>query len=188
MSLLPLGLLSQGGGGAAGSFEQIETVIATGSSSSVTFSSIPSTYKHLQIRMTHRAVYALDGNLFHRMRFNGDSASNYSWHVLEGTGAGFPYSQAGTTATDMRIGQTPAGNTAANAFAASILDILDYTDTNKFTTVRSLLGSNTSARNSGLYSGSWRNTAAVTSITLLNDVGYGNYTSGSRFTLYGIKG
>lgn len=175
--------------GSAASYEQIATVIADGTSASITFSSIPSSYKHLQIRMTHRAAYSFNGNLLHRLRFNGDTGSNYDWHVLEGQGsAGSIYSQAGNNATDIRIGLTPASGTAANAFAASIFDVFDYTNTNKFKTSKTIQGSMTSAANAGLYSGLWRNTSAITSITLLNDVGFGNYVSGSRFTLYGIKG
>jgi hypothetical protein len=188
MALFPLGLLSQGGGGAgAGSFEQIETVIASGSTASVTFSSIPSTYKHLQIRATHRALYSFSGDLLHLMRLNGDSSSNYNWHSLAGQDSS-AYVGGGTSATSMRIGLTPAALTTANAFATSIIDILDYTNTNKHTTIKTLVGSNGTQHNVGLYSGAWRNTSAVTSLTLLNDVGFGNYTSGSRFTLYGIKG
>jgi len=68
----------------------------------------------------------------------------------------------------------------------TIIDVLDYQDTNKFKTSRSLSGFD--ANGSGqvlLSSGSWRSTVAVNSITLL--AGAGNWTSVSQFTLYGVK-
>jgi hypothetical protein len=182
--LFPLGLLSQGGGaGAAGSFELIETAYGTGSAATITFSSIPSTYKHLQIRFSAVVVsnYGQTG-----MRFNGDSATNYSYHQLVGYNAGVTSAAA---ANSSRIIVTGPNVNVTSQPAVGIVDILDYADTNKHKTARIFFGSNFSAASVfsevTLFSGNWRNTAAVTSITLTNDF---NYTTAARFSLYGIKG
>lgn len=80
------------------------------------------------------------------------------------------------------------GSTAtANVFGAIVLDILDYADTNKYKTTRSLAGldSNTAGGALQLASGSWRNTAAITSITFSSGTNFQQY---STLALYGIKG
>jgi hypothetical protein len=185
MSLLPLGLLSQGGG-APSTFELISTTVASGSSSSVTFSSIPATYKHLQVRMTMRGGAAVLTNIFNLLSFNGDTAANYAWHSLEGTGSVIQ-SIAGSDVTSIRAGVFPGDSSTASSFSGTILDIMDYADVNKFKTSRLLAGSNTAtARTIRLSSGLWRSTSAITSLSFTSD--NGNYASGSRFTLYGIRG
>lgn len=71
-----------------GAFESIATsVVGSGGVSSVTFSSIPAGYKHLQLRgmgQTNRGTYGIDEL---GIRFNGDTASNYSAHMVLGDGA-----------------------------------------------------------------------------------------------------
>jgi hypothetical protein len=83
-----------------------------------------------------------------------------------------------------------ASDKAGNIYAAGIMDILDYTNSNKYKTGRSILG--TDYNGSGMFiSGSffWQNTAAITSITLTSDPTYtGNWTTSTSFALYGIKG
>jgi hypothetical protein len=185
MSLFPLGLLSQGGG-APSTFELISTTVASGSSTSVTFSSIPATYKHLQVRMTMRGVAATTADIINLLQFNGDTASNYAWHFLEGNGSALS-SIAGSDVTSIRAAGFPGGSSTASSFSGAILDILDYADSNKFKTARLLSGSNTStARNIRLSSGLWRSTSAISSLTFTSN--NGNYASGSRFSLYGIRG
>jgi hypothetical protein len=186
MSLFPLGLLSQGGGASAGSFELISTTIASGSSASVTFSSIPATYKHLQLRLTNRGVYATTNDLLNLLRFNGDTGANYAWHGLQGDGSSV-YANNGTSVTSICAGVFPGGSSTADSFSGAIVDILDYANTNKNTTTRMLSGSHTATgKNIKLTSGVWFNTSAITSLTLTTEIG--NFTSGSRFSLYGIKG
>ena len=69
-----------------------------------------------------------------------------------------------------------------------VTDILDYTDTNKLTTVRTLGGYDVNgAGQFGLFSNLWNNTAAVSTITL-RIVGGTNFAQYSEFALYGIKG
>jgi hypothetical protein len=88
----------------------------------------------------------------------------------------------------MLNGFSAGASNDTNSFGATIIDILDYASASKNTTLRTLSGSSTSSNpRIGLHSGLWNVTDAVTSITLTDNEGL-NYTSSSRFSLYGIKG
>ena len=69
---------------AVGDFESISTVSGTGSNSSVTFSSIPADYQHLQIRWISKSTNA---GSFNWLNFNSDTSSVYANHYLYGDGA-----------------------------------------------------------------------------------------------------
>jgi hypothetical protein len=164
------------------SYESIETfTVGSGGQSTITFSVIPSTYKHLQIRGIANSQF--DGNLLVRLG-NGtvDSGSNYSWHQLYGTGA-VGGTSSGANATQMYCASL---TNATSIYGTSIIDILDYANTNKYKTIRSLDGLD--ANGSGVVdfaSGSWRSTSAVSTIELRCN---GTFTQYSSFALYGIKG
>ena len=180
---IPLGVLAVAGAGAAGggaAFELIESVIL-GTDATVTFSNIPQDYKHLQIRMAARGSYGVEDD-YARMTFN--TGGSYAGHELIGNGS--------TVTSVERVGGDYiawiGGNTMpANVFGAAIVDILDYSNTNKNTTARSLGGvfGNT-FKTIRLISFAWFSTAAVTQIQLKNAAN-GNFKAGSRFSLYGIK-
>ena len=184
------GLFSAGAAPASPTaFESIATVtVGAGGSTTISFSSIPSTYKHLQIRCIAKNTYtAAAGNDNLTIQFNSDTASNYSRHALYGTGSS-ALAFGLTNTTFAGAGIEPRSNAAeANVFGGSIIDILDYADTNKYKTVRSLSGSDRNgAGDIYLVSGNWRSTSAVTSITMGTDLNpFAQYSS---FALYGIKG
>lgn len=183
--LIPIGFF--GAGAAAGAYELISTTLITTSTAGVTFSSVPSTYKHLQIRYTSRqATSGVRDQL--RVRFNGSSAYNYAYHKLEGNGSTVS-SSAVTTTDGMNGGWMTATSETANFFGAGVIDILDYASTAKNKTIRSFSGVNGSggsyvSLNSGFF---YTNTNAVTSIEL-NTLDVFSFAAGSRFSLYGIKG
>ena len=176
-------ILDTGAAGGVGDFESIATVtVGSGGSSGVTFSSIPSTYKHLQIRMT--TLNSAFSNIY--MQFNSDSSGgNYMWHELYGDGASATAGAAGSTDKDfIKTGFT--NSSSANYTGASIVDILDYTDTNKYTTARALSGSDSNGSGYILFrSGLWRNTAAISTIYLYPQTG--TISQYSHFALYGVK-
>jgi hypothetical protein len=163
-------------------YESISTITVGSAVSSVTFSSIPSTYKHLQIRVMGLFSVADRGTT---MQFNGDTAANYAWHRLIGNGTaaaadGYSGQNYGLTAP------TGAPSTTNNP-SPGVIDILDYADTNKFKTVRSLSASDANGNGSIIFQSSlWRSTSAITSIKM--ETGSGNYNQYSSFALYGIKG
>ncbi len=103
-----------------------------------------------------------------QVRFNSDTGSNYSNHLLYGDGSG-AYAAAGANTTSMPLGYGSSNNNISNTFGAGVIDILDYTNTSKYTTGRGLTGLNSNGTGDdtiGLASGSWRNLNAVTSITI----------------------
>lgn len=173
-----------GGGASAAGMELISTTLLSGSQSSITFSSIPSTYKHLQIRMTTRADSGGTSSVFY-VRLNSDTGSNYSRHWLRGDGSTVS-ANAGSGETQAWLGYTTSSGDAANIFSPHVMDILDYASTNKNKTIRHLSGAIGSFLQVGLWSAGWYNTAAVTSVTIFPTSN--NFVSGSRFSLYGIKG
>jgi hypothetical protein len=174
------------------SYESIATVtVGSGGASSITFSSIPSTYKHLQIRAIQSTVQGTDrGNSQLFARFNSDTGTNYSWHQLKGNNSSA--TATGYFSEDTIYGSdTLYSGGAANVFGAMVMDILDYADTNKYKTVRILNGFDSNSATTGntsiaLNSGLWRNTAAISTITIPNN-GF-NFKEFSQFALYGVKG
>jgi hypothetical protein len=161
--------------------------VGSGGASDITFSAIPSTYTHLQIRGIARSARALylDGLW---IQFNGDTGANYSSHVAYGSGSsvsGFSTSNSSTPQCAVGI----AGATSpANVFGANILDILDYASTSKNKTLRALSGiDNNGSGEIDFGSMARYNTAAITSVRLFNESGT-NFQQYTQFALYGIKG
>lgn len=174
-----------------GAYDSLATVtVGATAVSSIEFAGIPAGYKHLQIRAIYRTNAAFAGTLDMWMRFNSDTGSNYSRHVLQGNGAA---AAAGANITQTRIpfgNAIPGALSTANTFGAAIIDILDYTSTNKAKTVRGLYGANDNTTNTEyraqLNSGLWYATpTAITSITLLSELN--DLVQYSSFALYGIK-
>ena len=172
--------------GAANSYESIATVtVGSGGSATITFSSIPATYTHLQIRAICKTTAATSNINSIFGQFNSDTGSNYARHFLNGSGSAAGVG-SGTSQTSMFFG-TNIETLGTSAFAANVIDILDYANTNKYKTTRSLSG--VDANGSGyvqFMSGLWLNTAAVTSITIFPNSD--NFIQYSSFALYGIKG
>jgi len=158
------------------SYESIATVtVGSGGTSTISFSSIPSTYKHLQLRCLIKATGAVNP----LVRLNSDSGNNYYWHGLYGTGSAAGANNGGGYGSDMILAYSD------NQWGGVISDILDYTNTNKNTTIRNLGGCDTNGGGQiALNSGFWNNTAAVNSISITGTT----FQQYSSFALYGIKG
>ena len=167
-------------GGAApevGDYESIATtIVGAGGQASITFTAIPSTYKHLQLRGILKQTVAQNWT---QITFNGDSTvGNYSSHQTNGVGSGTPSSSASNLNIQHIVG--------IDQFGAYVTDILDYTNTNKYTTVRNLGGVDQNGNGQlALSSELWMNTAAVNQVTVT--AGSGVFVQYSTFALYGIK-
>jgi hypothetical protein len=153
-------------------YTPLATITLTSSASSVTFSSIPATYRDLVL-----VIDVLGTSTFgraSRLRLNSDTGSNYPQVVM--TGDGSTASSYSFTDTNVQISQMVS--TSRNL---GICQIMDYTQTNKH---KSILGRWDGTFGVFAYSGRWANTSAVTSvsITASNEP----YASGSTFSLYGI--
>lgn len=175
--------------GPYGAYDSLATItVPSGGVASITFSGIPTGYKHLQIRgiaKGNRTTYVDDLG----MRVNADTGSSYSWHRLYGFGVGSGGTDTGATQTYMNVAQM-AGGTVNNSlgFGAIVIDILDYTSTTKNKTVRSLSGYDDNGQGAIEFaSGAWYNSStAISSITLLPLIGT-NIAQYSQFALYGVK-
>jgi hypothetical protein len=166
------------------SFESIATeTVGGGGAATVEFTSIPATYSHLQIRYIARGSGG--GGIY--ARFNSDSGSNYSAHNINGNGTTAGAQNQSSTNVPLII-RNNGISTTANIFTAGVIDVLDYTSTNKTKTLKSLGGQDLNG--SGLIEfasiGWYASPAAITNIELVhNGTGFAQYSS---FALYGIKG
>jgi hypothetical protein len=164
-------------------FDSIATVTATGSSGTISFTSIPSTYRHLQIRYTGGISYSSNAYDALAIQFNSDTTTtNYNQHYLAGNASS---AYAGNY-TGVRNAATWMIQSNTGIFSPGIIDILDYTNTNKNKTVRSFSGIDFNTGGQIFFNSTlWMNTAAVTSISLVS--ASGNFLNNSSFALYGVK-
>ena len=170
----------------------IDTRILDTAVPSITFdnlSQFAGIYKHLRFVISTRTSSAHILS-FPNIRFNGDSGTNYSWHVMTGTNGGGVGGATASNETSILFHiANAASSTSSNAYAPAIMDILDFSLTSKNKTIRSFSGVvadgtfNTQIR---LFSGHWRNTAAINSVTFFEKTYSGNWLAGSRFSLYGV--
>lgn len=189
-------ILAGVGAGPSGDFHSIATVtVGASSQNMLTFSSIPSTYKHLQLRLTGRSTGAYTYSSVYVV-VNSNTGLRYSYHALYTDGASVSSGGRGTGSDTAWVAQNIAGNTSgSNNVGAVIVDILDYANTDKYKTMRSFGGYDNSGSgtpigtvnlNSGTYFGATgSSTEAITSISLLTD---GDFNQYSHAALYGIKG
>ena len=176
---IPLGIIASSGRRAGGSYELIETItVGSTSVSSVTFSNLntyASTYEHLQVRIVANS----SANSSIKFRLNNDSAGNYALHALYGQGSSV-LSLNGVNENAMYAGYT------YNQPYAAVIDLLDPYSTTKNKTSRCLTGTTSGSGNFiFLTSSHWRSLNAVSSLLVYNESG--NFTNGSRFSIYGLK-
>ena len=175
-------LLDSGTVAAATSYESIATINGNGSTATITFSSIPSTYSHLQVRVMARVAA---GGEDLTLQFNGDTGANYSRHRLTGSGSAAAASGSASTTGITTLGSAGMPSTA-NIYAVTVIDVLDYANTNKYKTARMLSGQDSNGSGGvDFTSGAWFNTAAVNSLTIYANSS--NFPTYSSFALYGIK-
>lgn len=169
----------------AGAYDALATVtVDTSAPSSVTFSGIPTGYRHLELRYLVRDTGSASmRNLFYRI--NGDTSNVYSWHDIEGVGSGV-YSYAASTTNKAWASYYPTASQTSNAFGAGVMTILDYANTAKYKTIRTLGGVDTNGDgDTSLSSGLYQSTSAVSSITFIAE--QTAFAQFSQFALYGVK-
>jgi len=162
---------------AGGSFESIATTTLSTSTATITFSSIPATYKHLQIRCLVQA--SAGGNSALSLNYNSDTtAANYYRHAVLGDGS---------TVSTQAAQQFYIGSITDNAWAPNIIDILDYANTSKYKTARCLAGRENNSTGSVFFTSHlWMNTNAISTIVV--SPATNNFVQYTQIALYGIKG
>jgi hypothetical protein len=177
---------------ATSSFDSLGSVIVSSATSTVTFSNIPQTYTHLQVRGLSRCSRAATFSNIIQFQFNNDAtdANYYNSHRLNADGAtASAIAIADVGAAGIWGGLSYSDSALANSFGAFITDILDYTNTNKYKNTRSLQGvddNNGSYPEVRMVSGLWKNASAINRITLVDNTGT-NFQPYSSYVLYGIK-
>lgn len=172
-----------------GAYDLLESVILSGNQSSVTFSSLgayAADYKHLQIRYSARGTNSYTTSFMVNVQLNGVGTQTYAYHYMyNGSAPSIGSTGNASYVTSMQAGYYAGSGVTANTFGAGIIDFLDPFSPNKNTTIRGI--SAQPANSVGIQSAFWNNTAAVTSIRVAEASG-GAFITGSRFSIYGIKG
>ena len=172
--------------GPFGAYDSLATVTLSATASSIIFAGIPSGYKHLQIRGLYRDTQAASTTKNLVIQFNSDTASNYAWHRIEGNGTTATASGTATTTSGLVSYAGVADTATVSVYGASIIDILDYANSSKYKTVRSLAGVDINGTGGmGFSSSLWQSTSAVTLIEL--KPGSTAFKTGTTFALYGVK-
>ena len=171
---------------AGNTYTQIaSTTIGTASSSSVVFSSIPSTYTDLVMVITGKNTATGYG---WGLQYNSDTAANYSWTMIEGSGtAATSVRGSGTGAFGQSI-YFVANQGISNSLSNAIVSIQNYSNTTTYKTnlIRQNNPSSTTYPGLSAVVGLWRNTAAINSITLMVPAAGTTIASGTTLSLYGI--
>jgi hypothetical protein len=172
-----------------GAMIPLATTTLSTATATVTFANVSQTYEHLQVRIWGYNSSGSDRTLY--LQLNSDSGSNYRNHYLSGNGTAVSAGSEGAATTGILPLNANSSQTGFNGDSTKasvvIMDILDYRNTNKNTTVRTLGGwDGNGSGNVYLSSGLWMNTAAVTNLYF--QLPYStNFGSGTTFALYGIK-
>ena len=178
---------SMNAGYSGADFELIQTIFINTSVTSVAFnlSSLASMgYKHLQIRAIVRDDRGGFAGSNCYLRIN-NAAALYSHHSLYGTGSSTGGGASSST-SQIYLSDIAGGGATANAFSSFIVDVLDFSSGVKNKTVRTFGGTNAGYNWVALSSGQWLSTNPATSITIFDSLG--NFVTGSRFSLYGVRG
>jgi len=161
---------------AGNTYVALATNTLSSATASVTFSSISGAYTDLVLIINPQSA---SGTASVDLQFNGDTATNYSLTYLYGDGT----SAASGRAANNSVANGGSAVATANIFCINTVQIMNYSNT---TTYKSLLTrANNTAGNVLTSVSMWRNTAAITSISIKLSTAV-NFTSGSTFSLYGI--
>lgn len=156
--------------------------VGAGGAASISFSSIPSTYTDLCLKLSARLDSNPQSGLWSSIYIAlNSSSSNFSYRLLYGSGSSAA-SQTGTT----EIAWVDSSAATANTFGNAELYIPNYAgSTNKSISTDFVQESNASASLMGLNASLWSNTAAINAISFTPPSG--NFAQYTTAYLYGIK-
>lgn len=173
-----------------GAFDSIATVTLGTAQATITFSSIPSTYKHLHIRgIVQASLVSGDGLGLIATVNNDTTTTNYRGHYLGGVTQAVSVGEVTGSPWAGLYCWAISGNVTFPALYTGIcMTIFDYANTSRYKTSNAYVGYslNAAGSQSGFTSSVWMNTAAINSLSF--KIGNGNnFTVGSRLALYGMK-
>jgi hypothetical protein len=154
-------------------YEPIATTTLGSTQNQIDFNTISGAYTDLVLVMSGGVTSTADIWL----RMNGDTGTNYSRTRLYGDGS-TAASSRNTSASSIFVS---VGTVGANSVL--ITHIMNYSNT---TTYKTAIARHNSSTYVSASVGLWRSTSAITSLSLKAEAA-DTFTSGSTFTLYGIK-
>lgn len=176
----------QGRSTVTGSYDALASVTVTSATSTISFTEIPTGYRHLELRSVAQTSTSASNWQRLMVAFNSDTtSSNYADHIFQGNGS----NASAVAETSTRKGFGSAASSGANIFAPNITTILDYANTSKYKVSKTIRGVNSNNVYTGvaaLESSLWLSTSAISSITLTIEDG-SNFTTSTKFALYGVK-
>lgn len=185
MSPIPLGILAASGTGLSSAYELISSQTLSSAATSVTFSSIPSTYKHLEVIAMLKTTNVSSRDAY--VTFNSDATSgHYYWHGVRNTGSTVS-SQYSVTGAGIVVTDAIATNAVAGEFHVFKMTITDYLGTAKFKTAKIICGNYGDRTMLRFVGGTWASLTALNSIDIKCDTAY-SFATNSSFALYGIRG
>jgi len=160
--------------------------VLTGTQATVTFSSIASTYTDLVVLINARGDDATDISTMY-VRINGDTGANYSYTRLFSFGTAVNSDRAGNQSNFASAGFYNASTSTSNTFSNVEFYLPSYTASIKkiISSSSAVEINSTSSGVNGAGASLYGSTTAISSLTIVNNSG--NFVSGSRFDLYGIK-
>ena len=171
-----------------GSMDPIGSILFSTATTGATFYNIPQTYTHLQVRFL---IASVGTNMDWSWIINGvSSGTSYAFRHLKSDGAGPTVSQIAYTSQPYGylLRDEYSGGVPNGTYLSGIIDLLDYTNTNKYKTMKATYCSEQNSLTAGLikhYSCIYESTSPVTRLDLYN--GYLSWGANSQFSLYGIK-
>jgi hypothetical protein len=156
-------------------YTALATVTLGGSDSSITFASIPATYRDLILVINGSTT----GNADYGLRFNGDSGANYSFVYMGGNGSSA--ASGSNTANQIVL---DAYFWRSSEISTNIAQVMDYSATDKHKTV--LSRNNVAGGGVDAFASRWANTAAITSVEVFIATGGQSFATGTTLSLYGV--
>jgi hypothetical protein len=157
-------------------YAALATVTLGGSDASITFASIPSTYRDLVLVINGNTT----GNADFGLRFNSDSGANYSFVYMGGNGSG---TSSGSNGSETQV-VLDAYFWRSSERSTVVAQIMDYSATDKHKTV--LSRNNVAGGGVDAFASRWANTAAITSVEVRVSTGGQSFATGTTLSIYGI--
>lgn len=175
-------------GGEFGDFELIERItLANSTTASVSFSSIPSAYKHLQVRgFVRGATNNGEGIANISLLINNVSSNVYAFHSMTGQSGPAPTGLAQQNVASIVAGQMVSGSNNLNYFSPIVIDFSEANSTSKRKAILAASGNmHSTNRLVSFRTGAFLRTEAINTLTFLTGTAF---ASDTKISLYGIRG
>jgi hypothetical protein len=172
----------------AATYTLISSQVLGSTSNSITFSSIPQTFKDLKLSCSVRTDDASRNTGKFNVTFNGDTTTNYSiTSLLYNNGSPYAFNQVNSASTYTSVSQMATAGNTTTTFSNVDMYIPSYstTGTKQISSFQASENNDSTREIMSIEANLYRGTLAITSLNITS--GSANYVAGSSFYLYGIK-